>query len=52
MEGSDLVIDNVEGEDADGVLTGLTSTKSAESDVVAGGDLWEHLAHWVERRVE
>lgn len=51
-DGPNLVIDDVEGEDTDGVLTGLTSTKSAESDVVAGGDLGEDLAHRVEGGVE
>ena len=47
-----LVIDDVEGEDTDGVLTRLTSAKSSKSDVVASGDLGEDLAHRVEGGVE
>ena len=47
-----LVVDHVEGEDTDGVLTRLTSAKSSKSDVVASGDLGEDLAHRVEGGVE
>ena len=47
-----LVIDDVERENADGILVGLTSSQPPEPDVVTGGHLGEHLAHGVERRVE
>ena len=52
MEGADLVIDDVEGEDADGVLAGLPPAQPAKPDVVTGGHLGEHLAHRVEGGVE
>ena len=51
-DGKHLVIDDVEGEDTDGILVRLASSQPPEPDVVAGGHLGEHLAHWVERRVE
>ena len=47
-----LVIDDVEGEDTDGILVGLTSSQPPEPDVLTGGHLGKHLAHRVERRVE
>ena len=47
-----LVIDDVEGEDTDGILVRLTSSQATKPDVVTGGNLGKHLAHRVERRVE
>ena len=52
VRSEDLVIDDVEGEDTDGILVRLASSQPPEPDVVAGGHLGKHLAHRVERRVE
>ena len=52
MSSEHLVIDDVEGEDTDGILVGLTSSQPPEPDVLTGCHLGKHLAHRVERRVE